>query len=349
VTYSKKAVPSKLILQFLPRVGFARYKEISKLLCSGHISKSKFYKVIQKQQVKPIVHSYYQNEQKRIIASLKSKPIKLAFDSRYDSPQRKAKQGFWCSMVFMDHATEQIIDVVHTARPRSESKSTSHEVHSFQIFTEKFDKQLNIIEYIHDADIGVSGAVDKFKKSYQYDWRAEGPNANDLKRAFTPLTHQHKELKDKMLRLPKHWLKCLKSSHDNPMLFLARLFNCVCHWSGNHKHCKELWPKSKCLKEKYKPKFDVIRDEKTKLDLFCFLGQQIVALNLDKYVRGSFTSRVECFNHKLLKYCPKDIFYNISYPMRIELAVLDWNENVDHRNDKTTIFKQRIFTKVIAT
>lgn len=338
------AIPSAFLLC---GIGFSRYAEISKILKSGAIDKKRYYKNIQKQLVKPLVHNEYLIQQAAIFDSLKSRKIKLVFDARYDSPQRKSKQGFWCSMIFLDYATRKVIDVVHITRPRSATKSASREAQAFQIFMEKISSNLQVEEYIHDADNAVRGAIKKIKLQDQYEWSTNGPITKQIKKDFKPLCQKYSDLKDKASHLPKHWLKCLKSSHDHPNLFMARLFNCVSHWSGTHEYCKVLWPKSKCLQSEYKPKYELIRSDLAKMAVFNFIGKKLMDLDIEKYVRGHFTSPVEEFNRKILKYCPKTSFYNVSYPMRIELTVLDWNENVDNKARRTTFFRQIIFERIL--
>jgi hypothetical protein len=50
----------------------------------------------------------------------------------------------------------------------------------------------------------------------------------------------------------------------------------------------------------------------------------------DSYARCRDTFWIESFNHALLTYLPKRIhFGDLTYQMRMDIAVMDWNENVD--------------------
>jgi len=234
------SVPSAFLLC---GIGFSCNKEISKTLKTGAIGKKRYYKVIQKQLIKPLVHNEYLIQQAAIFDSLQSRKIKLVFDAQYDSLQQNSKQSFWCSMIFLDYATRKVIDVIHIMRPRSATESASREAQTFQIFMEKISSTLNMEEFIHDADNAVQRAIKKFKLQDQYEWSTNGPITKQIKKDSTLLCNKYSNLKDKASCLPKHWLKCLKSSHDHPNLFMAQLFNCILHWSCTHKFCERIMAK----------------------------------------------------------------------------------------------------------
>jgi transposase len=47
------------------------------------------------------------------------------------------------------------------------------------------------------------------------------------------------------------------------------------------------------------------------------------------YTYAEATSLIESFNSYLRKWAPKQLFFAKSYPMRVQMAALDWNENYD--------------------
>jgi len=48
------------------------------------------------------------------------------------------------------------------------------------------------------------------------------------------------------------------------------------------------------------------------------------------YVHAGATSEIESFNSFLKTWAPKHLFFSKSYPMRIQMAVMHWNENKDN-------------------
>jgi len=51
---------------------------------------------------------------------------------------------------------------------------------------------------------------------------------------------------------------------------------------------------------------------------------------LKYYVHALATSDIESFNSFLKTWAPKYLFFSKSYPMRIQMAVMHWNENKDN-------------------
>eukprot|EP00058_Branchiostoma_floridae_P016159 XP_002601647.1 hypothetical protein BRAFLDRAFT_85768 [Branchiostoma floridae] len=80
----------------------------------------------------------------------------------------------------------------------------------------------------------------------------------------------------------------------------------------------------------YKPSKVLIQDPKAEKLLVDFLHQTVVYKNAENYVHAKDTHYVESFNNALLVYHDKRIaFGKEAYLLRINLAILDWNENVD--------------------
>jgi hypothetical protein len=97
-------------------------------------------------------------------------------------------------------------------------------------------------------------------------------------------------------------------------------------FQGNHTDCHESSP---CRRQNYSPSKVTLR-EQAAIDAYeKALKQTQIYRYAESYCRCRDTFWVESFNHQLLMYLPKRIHFGTStFNMRMNLAVLDWNENV---------------------
>ena len=102
--------------------------------------------------------------------------------------------------------------------------------------------------------------------------------------------------------------------------------NIVSHYKNDHRMCHET---SRCRKDtNYIATKVEIRDPAAEKILREFLQKLPVYRQAEVYALCKNTHYVESFNNALLQYVDKRIvFGKKNYIMRINIAVLDWNEN----------------------
>jgi hypothetical protein len=105
------------------------------------------------------------------------------------------------------------------------------------------------------------------------------------------------------------------------------LDNIVKHYKGQHRDCP---PESRCQKANYaSSRLLITQDIAEKLLIKCIRGLFIYQ-NPQKYVHCIDTHYVESFNNVVLIYVDKRVhFGSAMYALRLNLAILDWNEHVD--------------------
>ncbi len=144
----------------------------------------------------------------------------------------------------------------------------------------------------------------------------------------------------------------------------------VDHYKGNHTNC---FPMARCRTDvNYIPTKVPITSPAAESALRQYLKGMPAYKKSDVYKYCMDTHYVESFNNALLQYVDKRIvFGKLAYVTRINMAILDWNENVDRgftsqkhvidaknprRNvvknilkSKTTSFKDSILDRFTAT
>lgn len=140
----------------------------------------------------------------------------------------------------------------------------------------------------------------------------------------------HPELADKAASVKTHIYHSIKNCGGNTESLKKGIINLISHYKGDHESCFE---NSRCrTDENYIPSKDRIVSPSAEGLLLKSLQNLPVYKKPCEYVHCKDTHYVESFNNCLLQYHDKRIvFGENTYRLRINLSILDWNENVDRR------------------
>lgn len=138
----------------------------------------------------------------------------------------------------------------------------------------------------------------------------------------------HEELSDKAAAIKTHIYHSMKNCKNDPNLLRSNILSVVDHYQGNHGNCM---PTSRCKTDpNYESSKYIIKDEKAVCLLTKYIKSLPVFKDAEKYKYCMDTHYVESFNNALLQYVDKRISFGLdTYKMRINLTILDWNENVN--------------------
>ncbi len=116
--------------------------------------------------------------------------------------------------------------------------------------------------------------------------------------------------------------------NQDPQVLRDNIDAIIHHYQGNHVHCR---PEARCHRDNpYLPTKTQLTDPVAVDMLQKFLHKMHIYRNAEDYVNCKDTHYVESFNNALLQYHDKRICFGLRvYTMRINLAVIDWNEHVD--------------------
>ena len=215
--------------------------------------------------------------------------------------------------------------------------SQRHELLGSKKLYEHFDACcVNVNIHAHDRNVSLNKLLD-----------SEYPhvtNANDTWHATKGIAKQlktitkgpkkmhgktwHSELSDKAASIKTHCYYAMKNCNRQPDILRALLENIVQHYKGDHQNCLA---ESRCKTDEYYISTkDTITDANAeKILLQAIKGLQVYK-NASDYVHCIDTHYVESFNNLALIYHDKRIsFGNKEYKRRTNMAILDWNQNVD--------------------
>ena len=286
------------------------------------------------------------------------------------------KNAKFSDVVCLGDQTHKILNIQTVSRADDPS-SQRHELIGVKKIYEYFDNQDCPVKYhAHDRNNSVSKFVT--------DERAPTENALDTWHMTKNLAKQakkitkgkkmeigktwHPELADKAASIKTHIFWCMKNCQGNATKLRKSILNLVKHYQGIHTHCFQT---SRCQQIRddlspYEPSKYLIKEKEAAEILIKFLKKLTVYKKAKEFRFCSDTHYVESFNNFLLQYHDKRIvFGENSYHLRVNLALLDWNENVDRpftsikyiedatnprrqsgvpvRKAKTTDFKNKLF------
>jgi hypothetical protein len=138
----------------------------------------------------------------------------------------------------------------------------------------------------------------------------------------------HEELSDKAAAIKTHVFHSKKNCNNDANILRKNILNFIDHYQGDHEDCIQT---SRCKTDSnYECSKFIIKSEKAISILTNFLKSLPAYKEAEKYRFCMDTHYVESFNNALLQYVDKRICFGIdSYKMRINFAVLDWNENIN--------------------
>jgi hypothetical protein len=208
------------------------------------------------------------------------------------------------------------------------------------VLSEVICKGLNVVEVAHDNSPTVKNVIErelKLKNSYD-TWHgtknvarlmtkiATGPQKTAGVQWFPQLSDKRKSTK-------VHLYYCMKNNDESPEKLRINILNIVKHYQNQHDQCSA---DSHCQQPGYEPTKVLLTDPATIHAYEKMLKETLIYKNAESYCKCRDTYWVESFNHALLTYLPKRIHFDSEvFRMRMNLACMDWNENVDRAYTST--------------
>ena len=266
------------------------------------------------------------------------KGINIMSDARHGT-RRNAAQS---DVIALGTITHKVVGAITITRA-DDPVSQRHELLGSKKLYEHFDScDVNVNIHGHDRNVSLNKHINTEQPSVT--------NANDTWHAAKGITKQlkvitngtkkmhgvtwHSELSDKAASIKTHCYYAMKNCKTSPVILKSLLQNIVEHYKGEHENCLE---ESRCKTDaNYEPTKTQIKDSDAERILIQAIKGLQIYKNAEDYVHCIDTHYVESFNNVALVYHDKRIsFGNKEYKRRTNMAVLDWNQNVDR--DYTSI------------
>jgi hypothetical protein len=229
--------------------------------------------------------------------------------------------------------THKIVGVQSLSRETHRVAQTREVDATMMVLSAVQDRGLGVKEVAHDMNIQLTKKLEEAGYENSYDtWHGTKGVANAMKSIAVGAKRDmgvkwHPQISDKRASTKRHAYWAMANCGGSGQRLRELLINIVEHYKDNHAGCHHT---SYCKRPNYTANKDILTDPQA-IDAF---SKKIKSLAIyrhaDSYARCRDTFWVESFNHALLSYLPKRIhFGDAAYHMRMDIAVMDWNENVD--------------------
>lgn len=309
---------------------YSRANTITQSLKAGYF-KSSVVAESTKLMLVPTVDAYFKQKMKEEWAKLRAahQPIDLIFDARYDSPRNATH----CSVVFLEKSSKKIVSIVNLEKNWTSGNSNRMETIGVWMGLERLCAELPLLSsVIHDDDNKIHVLLgSKFKelKNLLCVWH----KAKRIGKSYQKLqeikigrgTLLHPALQSITMSYVKGWFRnAVEDCGSDECQLLQKWYTLPFHLAGRH---------SLCSPERCKQTQEDSERKHIPYHTFVALSQwchrNVDSKDASRLAHNTITSIVECFNKFMKKYATKDIFFSTTYGMRIQLAALEWNENID--------------------
>ncbi|KAJ5076720.1 hypothetical protein M0811_00037 [Anaeramoeba ignava] len=255
----------------------------------------------------------------------KSKPDENKKRKKDYEDMEKKGQGHakWCTEVMVHLGTRKVVDCeIMIAKPQGEKRS--REAVCVRNLLNRFIPLLMIDGIVTDGE--KSDTVVMREEFPQIKHKlCKSHKENSILSKFDSFFGKL-ELRRLKNMVREHWKVCTSKSFDAASL-LQRWRNLANHVSGDHSQCVEFCETTRCSQSNYQSGINLNEEQNDKFNQF--LESVLNEEEAEKYVGAMDTSVVESFNSVILKYASKRESFQRSFPSRIQLATLHWNENVE--------------------
>lgn len=225
--------------------------------------------------------------------------------------------------------------------------SQRHEIRGVENLYQHFDENdtsINIHGHDRNASVNKYLAVHQPQVTNANDtWHASKGVTKEMKKiASGPKKYMgvtwHPDLSDKVASIKTHTYYAMKNCQGSPVKLRQCLDNIVEHYKNNHQNCSV---ESRCRRDpNYEPSKNILSDSEAERILKTEIHKLQIYKTPEDYVNCIDTHYVESFNNALLVYHDKRIkFGDEEYKRRSNMAVLDWNENVDREYTSISNFE----------
>ncbi|MES9884387.1 MAG: hypothetical protein ABW185_26365 [Sedimenticola sp.] len=260
------------------------------------------------------------------------KGIGILTDARHGT-RRNAKHS---DVIALGNKCHKVVGAV-TVTKDDDSVSQRHELYGVRQLYQEFDNY-GLSVHVHGHDRNAS--VNKYLRVEQPcienandTWHATKGIAKQLKHIVTGPKRKHgitwhDQLRDKAASIKTHAYYAMKHCSGSGPKLRSILDNTTAHYQNKHEHCL---PNSRCKTEEYYiPSKVIITDSAAASILTKAIHSLQVYKTPEDFVHCRDTHYVESFNNACLIYHDKRISFGTpEYLRRTNMAILDWNENVD--------------------
>lgn len=266
--------------------------------------------------------------------------INIITDARH-ATRRNAKQS---DIIALGNKTHRVVGAI-TVTKDDDSVSQRHELYGVKQLYEGFeDYGMTINIHGHDRNASIN--------KYLRTERPTVENANDTWHAAKGVAKQlkcishgpmkqhgitwHTQLKDKAASIKTHVYYAMKTCHGSADILRKNIDNIVEQYKNNHQNCQ---PESRCRTDpNYIPSKEILKDSAAIIILIKAIHELQVYKTPQDFVHCIDTHYVESYNNACLIYHDKRIcFGKREYKRRSDMAILDWNENVDRDFSSVTL------------
>ena len=282
-------------------------------------------------------------EEMRLNSDVHKREISIETDARHAC----RKNSEHTDVVALGMNSHKVVNHQHITKKDDDTCTQRHELIGVQRMYNDFDKlDIKVVDHAHNRNLSVN--------KHLRENRTETHNSNDRWHAAKSLAAAmkkisvgpnknigktwHPELSDKRASFRNHVYWAMDNCGGDPEKLQFMMDNVVCHFQNNHQNCDI---NAKCRLPGHIPSLKIITDPFAVNLLSSFIKSSVVYKNTNDYVQSRDTYHVESFNNTCLIYLDKRIHYqNEMYGLRINLAVLDWNEHVGRAYTSVTCTKQ---------
>ena len=251
-----------------------------------------------------------------------------------DARHASRKNSYNTDHVSLGIQSHKVIDVQHITK-REDTSTQRHEAVGCKAMYKKFEETgTSVSEHVHDRNPSINKIVkDKGVKNINERWHVAKSVTKGMKTigAGTKKTEGkvwHRELSDKTEPVRNHVFWAMDHAEGDEQELRRLIDVCILHFQNKHEKCD---PKSPCRGPNYIPDWIIIKDQTAVKLLTDYLHKHVVYKSAIDFCYPRDTYYVESFNNVCLLYLSKRVHFTdkTHYEMRMDLAVLDWNENVD--------------------
>ena len=249
------------------------------------------------------------------------------------------------SVVAVGEKTHKVLSCQHITKGDDVVSQRHERIGTERIYEYLAEKEVAVGVHCHDRNLSINKYIrEETDATYQNDtWHCVKAVKSALKKvSFGTAKTERKtwsfQLSDKVEPVATHIHWAIRHCDKDPEKLKSSILNIVDHYKNRHLSCD---PSSRCRYDSnYEPSRIVLTDPVAeKLLLGVLLNSNIFKFPQD-YILGMDTFYVESFNNVMNIYQDKRIaFGDKQYNARSNLAVCQWNENVDR--DFTSISNQR--------
>jgi hypothetical protein len=250
-------------------------------------------------------------------------------DARHDS----TANAYHTTVPCLSGSTQKIVGISTIARTEHSVPQTREVACTKEVLPQVIARGLRVTEVAHDIQQQVSRYVVSLGLTNSYDtWHGTKNVAKQMLKISQGRVRDKRvtwfpELVDKRKSIKTHLYWAMKNCECRADYLQSLVDNIPSHYQGDHSSCHST---SACHMPRYTPSKVELTDPQAVQTLTKTLRGTYIFRNAQEFCRCRDTFSVESFNHMILTYVPKRIHFSTrTFKMKMNLAVLDWTENVN--------------------